>query len=476
MNRSSNVSSNDANFLIESLRGIDNGAGTLIKLRLDGRTPLDIRTLSIKLGEELAANNSSASNNLPSWKRKGLNEGIVELILGQTRVIACVSGEIVKPHSHRPSEGFLSFSVSLSPMAAPNIEANRSNDRSIELGRIIERSIRDSRAIDVESLCIISAEKVWSIKCDVTIIDDCGNLNDAASIAALIALIEYRRPDVTVIGRNVTVHSIDDRQPVSLSLHHWPISLTFAFFDQGQLMLVDPSLIEESVSDSLMTISLNQHSQICSIHKRGGSPITQELFLHCLNITKNKILEIFDFIEKTIQTRDKNRRLARGERIPLIKLGENKNNNLQEEKKLNITEDEEKEISSSEQIIELPEEIANINNEEENKHQEIKNEKIINLNNQGINKEDKKRIKKNNNTSSNQTITNININNNNNDAIMIDDDDNNNDDDDEIIEIKNPSESQQSIKTSSTNTRSKFTLNNSSTSSSNNVSSKGRKR
>jgi exosome complex component RRP45 len=44
-------------------------------------------------------------------------------------------------------------------------------------------------------------------------------------------MMHYRRPDVTVVGGVITVHSIDDRQPVALSLHHIPIATSFAFFD-----------------------------------------------------------------------------------------------------------------------------------------------------------------------------------------------------------------------------------------------------
>lgn len=370
MNRSSVVSSNDAAFLLASLRGLDNGAGSRIKLRLDGRTPLDMRSLAIRLGNELSANVPTQTS-VPLYRQRGgVSDGMCELSLGQTRAIACVTGDIVKPHSHRPTEGFLSFHCTISPMAAPNIEPGRPSDRAVEIGRIIERSVRDSRAIDTEALCIISGERVWSIRCDVTIIDDNGNVSDCAMLAALIALIEYRRPDVTVIGNSVTVHNIDDRQPVPLSLHHWPIPLTFAFYANNdadttahasssdsqsgsggdtELMVVDPSLIEEQVSDSLMTVTVNQHSQICSIHKRGGVPINQSLLLQCLSIAQSKSQALIAFVQETIQARDRKRRLARGERLPTLALG-SKDAGL-------VTESRAETVEASEQSVALPPDI-----------------------------------------------------------------------------------------------------------------------
>jgi exosome complex component RRP45 len=85
----------------------------------------------------------------------------------------------------------------------------------IELGRVVERGLRQSRAIDTEALCIVSGEKVflllfhsqlqvWSIRVDIRILDDNGNLTDCCSIGAITALQHFRRPDVT-IGPEVIV-------------------------------------------------------------------------------------------------------------------------------------------------------------------------------------------------------------------------------------------------------------------------------
>ena len=76
--------------------------------------------------------------------------------------------------------------------------------------RILERCIKESRAIDTESLCIIAGEKasyplhaeaglvkvvclqVWEIRLDLHVVDHCGNIVDCASIAAITALKYFR--------------------------------------------------------------------------------------------------------------------------------------------------------------------------------------------------------------------------------------------------------------------------------------------
>lgn len=81
----------------------------------------------------------------------------------------------------------------------------RVSEEAVEVGRLIERSLRDSRAIDTEALCIRAGEKVWAVQIDVHVLDDGGNLIDAASIATVSALLHFRRPDVSITGDAITV-------------------------------------------------------------------------------------------------------------------------------------------------------------------------------------------------------------------------------------------------------------------------------
>lgn len=91
--------------------------------------------------------------------------------------------------------------------------------------RLLEKALRRSDAIDREALCIVAGQKVrsfasslnetrdtyvpptqvWSIRVDVHFLDDEGNLLDCASIAAMTALRHFRKPDVSVLGEEVTI-------------------------------------------------------------------------------------------------------------------------------------------------------------------------------------------------------------------------------------------------------------------------------
>lgn len=83
--------------------------------------------------------------------------------------------------------------------------------------------LRECKAVDLESLCIISGEKVfrflesiflkkikcnlqvWVVKVDINILDHCGNMVDAAVLAAISSLVHFKRPHVEVIGDQVTL-------------------------------------------------------------------------------------------------------------------------------------------------------------------------------------------------------------------------------------------------------------------------------
>ncbi|CAM0955330.1 unnamed protein product [Alopecurus aequalis] len=235
-------------------------------LRADGRAPYDFRKLEIEFGRE---------------------DGSAEVKLGETRVMCYVSAQLVQPYKDRPNEGTLAIFAEFSPMADPAYEPGRPGEAAIELGRIIDRGLRESRAVDMESLCVVAGKHVWSVRVDLHILNNAGNLIDAANIAALIALSTFRRPECTVCGddgQQVTVHDPEVRDPLPLTIHHLPIAVTFAYFGDGNIMVIDPTYKEESVMEGRMTVTINLNGDVCSIQKGGGEGVMPSVIMQCLRI------------------------------------------------------------------------------------------------------------------------------------------------------------------------------------------------
>ncbi|KAI7888300.1 ribosomal protein S5 domain 2-type protein [Mucor mucedo] len=273
---------NEVAFLLEALKQ---------GRRVDGREVYDMRSVEITLGADY---------------------GYVEVQLGRTRVAANVSAEVVRPHADKPTEGILLFNTEISPMAAATFEPGARSEEEVMISRTIEKALRRSRAIDTEGLCIVAGEKVWQIRVDLLFLDHDGNLIDCASIAAITALLHFRRPDVTVSGEEVTIHPIDQRNPVPLSVHHIPICITFAFFDNGELLVVDPNYLEGQSKEGDMTITMNSHKEICALTKAGGIPLEMDQVLRCSQIAIIKVTEIDEMIKRVLEddkaSRQKNRK------------------------------------------------------------------------------------------------------------------------------------------------------------------------
>lgn len=200
------------------------------------------------------------------------------------------------------------FNLELSQMAAPAFEPGRQSDLLVKLNRLLERCLRNSKCIDTESLCVVAGEKVWQIRVDLHLLNHDGNIIDAASIAAIVALCHFRRPDVSVQGDEVTLYTPEERDPVPLSIHHMPICVSFAFFQQGTYLLVDPNEREERVMDGLLVIAMNKHREICTIQSSGGIMLLKDQVLRCSKIAGVKVLEITELIQKALENDQKVRK------------------------------------------------------------------------------------------------------------------------------------------------------------------------
>jgi len=257
---------------------------------------------------------------LAAYRRLGLRFGAafgeVEVSLGPTRALAVCSGEIITPTPERPNEGRIGFHVEFGPIASPGFDVGRASSQATAVANFIERLLRGSRAVDAEALCIVGGQKVWSVRVDVRVLDDDGNLCDACSIAALCALLHFRKADVVVTGETVTAYEAEDRVPVPLSVHHLPVPITFALFGHGRkdtdpLWILDPNHLEEVAMAGTLCVAVNQYGELCALNKPGGMPVDFALVEHCTVIAVERAKEIIHRIQSELEADLARRRLAR---------------------------------------------------------------------------------------------------------------------------------------------------------------------
>lgn len=215
-------------------------------------------------------------------------EGSVRVRIGDTEVLAGIKMEVGTPYPDKPNEGTIIVGAEFLQMANPNFESGPPSARAIELARVVDRGIRESKAIDFKKLCIEEGEKVWLVLIDIYIANDDGNLQDAASLAALAALNNVKMPFYD--GEKIDYSKKKEKLP----LVKRPIECTV--YKIGKHLLVDPCLAEFDNIDARLTVAFSNGS-VNAMQKGGDYTFTTEEVEEALKIAKKKTDEIGKLIK-----------------------------------------------------------------------------------------------------------------------------------------------------------------------------------
>ncbi len=198
-------------------------------------------------------------------------DGSARVTIGDTEVVAGVKLDVGEPFSDTPDEGVLMVGAELLPLSNPEFESGPPNINSIELARIIDRGIRESKCIDFSKLCIKKGEKVWMAYVDIYPINDSGNLFDAASLAAIAALKDAKFPEYD--AKNDIVN-YEKRTNKGLPLTKLPILVTV--FKIRKRYLLDPTSNEVDSLDARLSVATIDNDVICAMQKGGDEALTLE--------------------------------------------------------------------------------------------------------------------------------------------------------------------------------------------------------
>ncbi len=185
----------------------------------------------------------------------GTAEGSARVKLGNTDVLVGIKMSVGEPYPDTPNTGVLSTSVELIPMASPTFEAGPPRPDAIELARVVDRGIRESKMVNIEKLCITPKEKVWVMFIDIHVLDYDGNLFDACSYGAVAALATTTVP----------AKAMGQGEDFPLPVEHWPVSVTTSKIKD--ILLVDPSLDEERMADARLTVTTDENGDIRAMQK-----------------------------------------------------------------------------------------------------------------------------------------------------------------------------------------------------------------
>ena len=201
-----------------------------------------------------------------------------------------------EPYPDSPDKGNMMVTAELLPLSSPRFENGPPKFPAIELGRVIDRGIRESKFIDLDKLCIKKGEKVWTVFIDIYSLNDDGNLLDAAGIGAIAALKTAKMPKYDEKGEKVLYGEWTERKipvsketPVAVSIHKI-----------GNNLIVDPTREEEDVSETRVTIGSSE-GVISSMQKSGLKELSIEEFKNILDLVEKVERDLIKKIEHQIK-------------------------------------------------------------------------------------------------------------------------------------------------------------------------------
>ena len=216
-------------------------------------------------------------------------EGSARVRIGETEVMVGIKMDVAEPYPDTQDEGTIIVGAELLPLSNPEFELGPPGIQAIELARVVDRGIRESKAIDFKKLCIEPGKEVWTILIDICPINDAGNLLDASSLAALAALQDTVFP-------SYENEKVDYKKKTSkkLPLERMPIAVTVIKI--GEQYIVDPDTEEEKVIDSRLTVSSTEDGILCALQKGGDLPLTLEDIDKMLDIGIEKGKELREYL------------------------------------------------------------------------------------------------------------------------------------------------------------------------------------
>ena len=236
---------------------------------------------------------------LMQFRPSSINSGIITTAqgscivkMGNTSVVCAIKAEIAPPLPLQPSQGFLVPNIDLPSLCSPQFSrSGLPSELTQTLSRLLDSIVSNGRLLDLESLCIVSGQYVWTLFADIVCLDHSGNVFDACVTALMGALSDVRLPGVTVTDTDTgsSTLALNDDAPVTpLQLTRFVCSKTFGIFD-GDSLIADPTFEEEEIISNTVTVVMDGHGAICCLYIPGGASVTKPIIDKCITMTRKSL-------------------------------------------------------------------------------------------------------------------------------------------------------------------------------------------
>lgn len=216
-------------------------------------------------------------------------EGSARVRLGDTDVVVGIKMGTGTPYPDSPNSGTMTSSAELRPIASADFEIGPPSPASIEVARVVDRGIRESKAIDFDKLCIVPGEKIWMTWIDMHAVDYDGNLFDACSLGAIASLMTATLPNSKIEGAG---------EDIPMPVQEVPIMTTALKI--GKEIVFDPTALEEKVGGPRLSVSFDRQGAIRAMQKGLGGAFTRDEVRSIVARGRRHADELRAIVEKSI--------------------------------------------------------------------------------------------------------------------------------------------------------------------------------
>lgn len=230
-------------------------------------------------------NDSNFSN--PEYIYEPISENSSMISHNKNKILVSRSSFLARPHPERPFEGSLQIFVDSLHTIETDSNFPYGNTFMSQISSSIEKSFRQSKFLDLESLLVKPCELSWNIRIDIHILEFNSFILDACSFAILHSVSNIKIPVTCISESSPIIYSSMERTPKNVNFFFYPYIFTFPHTtskNAGYHPLCQ------------LLLGLSNTFDILSVFQITESTYPKEIIHNALEIYREKLIKILSLL------------------------------------------------------------------------------------------------------------------------------------------------------------------------------------
>lgn len=219
--------------------------------------------------------------------------------IGRTAVLVGTRLSYSKPADDTPDKGSITFKVEFAGFSYVEDSRDRLAENIGALTARLQQALLQTNILDTRQLCVSAGKGCWNVLVEVYVLDNNGSVYDAALAAVVAAFMDLQLPPPE--DKEDSAQQSD--QPKQFVVSNIPVSLSCILYKD--YLLADPTLDEESIAQTVVTVVLDQHGVCHGFYLSGGGAEVSSLRLReCIELASIRHKEVSELLQAALQPED----------------------------------------------------------------------------------------------------------------------------------------------------------------------------